>query len=165
MMWLNTALIGRAKDYVMDSMLVGWRNDAEKLAISVRNIPIHRFYKRIYISNRQNWHISYSMLYAQNCLFYSTLGKCIDLLPGTCLHMKNVLSCKNRCVSELCKDTCNCKSPAKNSRIESEPRLGLPMSGNRFLVPAAPKIKKCKYEYLKFWSSKAKITCFWSLFI
>ena len=107
MMWLNTALIGRAKDYVMDSMLVGWRNDAEKLAISVRNIPIHRFYKRIYISNRQNWHISYSMLYAQNCLFYSTLGKCIDLLPGTCLHMKNVLSCKNRCVSELCKDTCN----------------------------------------------------------
>ena len=43
-------------------------------------------------------------------IFYSTLGKCIDLLPGTCLHIKNVLTCKNRCVSELCKDTCNnCK--------------------------------------------------------
>ena len=61
--------------------------------------------------------------------FYSILGNCIDLLPGTCLHMKNVLTCKNRCVSELCKDTCNCKSTTKDSRIESEPGVGLPTSG------------------------------------
>ena len=105
---------------------------------------IYSFYKQYIILNRQKL-VLIVLIYAQNCLFYSTLGKCIDLLPGTCLHLTNVLSCKNSCVSELCKDTCNCESPAKNSRIESEPRLGLPMSGNRFLVPTAPKTKNCKY--------------------
>ena len=56
--------------------------------------------------------LSEGLLYlCTKCLLYSTLGECIDQLqPGTCLHMKNVLTCKNRCVSELCKDTCNnCK--------------------------------------------------------
>ena len=39
--------------------------------------------------------------------FCSTLGKCVDLLPHTCFYMKTKLSCKNSCVKELCKDTCN----------------------------------------------------------
>ena len=41
--------------------------------------------------------------------FYSTLGNCVDLIQGVCLHMKNVLTCKNRHVASLCRDTCdNC---------------------------------------------------------
>ena len=68
----------------------------------------------------------YLLTYAQNCLFYSTIGKCIDLLPGKCRHMSNRLSCKNSCVAQLCKDTCNCQS---TSRIESKPGLSHPVSG------------------------------------
>ena len=99
-------------------------------------------------SNRHNPHF-YKFTYAQNGLF--TLGKCIDLLPGTCLHMKNVLTCKNRCVSELCKDTCNCKSTTNNSRIESEPGVGLPafgMSWNSFLGSI--------FFFSQFWKQFAK---------
>ena len=55
--------------------------------------------------------------------FYSTQGNCVDLLPGTCLHIKNVLSCKNRCVSELCRDTCNnCTPGTYNYYIYLKPK-------------------------------------------
>ena len=37
-MKLNTALIGRPKDYVMENMEDGWRKIAKKLATNVSNI-------------------------------------------------------------------------------------------------------------------------------
>ena len=116
----------------MDVMLPSWKRNVAKLVTNVCNIP----------NNAQ-------FTYAQNGLF--TLGKCIDLLPGTCLHMKNVLTCKNRCVSELCKDTCNCKSTTNNSRIESEPGVGLPafgMSWNSFMGSI--------FLFSQFWKQIAK---------
>ena len=59
--------------------------------------------------------------------FYSTLGKCSDLLPKTCLHMKNVLSCKNRSVSALCKHTCDNCGP-------KYPKKGAPKKGNIYYI-------------------------------
>ena len=60
--------------------------------------------------------------------FYSTLGNCVDLIQGVCLHMKNVLTCKNQHVASLCRDTCdNCGPKSYQCSISSmclRPKLG-----------------------------------------
>ena len=108
-MLLDTVHIGNPKDTAMDIMLPIWKRNVGKRVTNVCNIPNTKFF--LYLFSIDKIHIFICLLnYAQNCLFYSTLGNCIDLLPGTCIHMKNVLTCKNRCVAELCKETCNnCK--------------------------------------------------------
>ena len=102
-------------------------NDYSKPQVKVTAKSVTVILNLCLLEHSLSYNPVYKPTYAQNGLF--TLGKCIDLLPGTCLHMKNVLTCKNSCVSELCKDTCNCKSTTKDSRIESEPGVGLPASG------------------------------------
>ena len=55
--------------------------------------------------------------------FYSTLGNCVDLIQGTCTHLKNVLTCKNRNVANICRDTCNNCGPKPGTYISISENL------------------------------------------
>ena len=67
--------------------------------------------------------------------FYLTLGNCVDLIKGTCTHLKNVLTCKNSNVANICRDTCNNCGPKPGTYISiSENLKKVYQKGNTYQI-------------------------------
>ena len=103
--------------------------------------------------------------------FYSTLGNCVDLIQGTCTHLKNVLTCKNRNVANICRDTCDNCGPKPGTYISISENLKKVYQKRKHISNIIFKIcvslgiiRVSSYlQVISFYLFSIKVQCKWSV--